>query len=100
MNIYEDTDPEMVELISVVAQQPARQLAVAESGGSQPQGTSHNYAQRKVGDLNFALKMMAEVTMTMHLCLFLGTTATRWFWEEARFGLAECLAGLGKLGGG
>lgn len=52
MNIYEDTDPEMVELISVVAQQPARQLALAESGGSQPQGTSQDYAQRKVGDLN------------------------------------------------
>lgn len=52
MNIYEDTDPKVVELISVVAQQPARQLAVAESGGSQPQGTSQDYAQRIVGDLN------------------------------------------------
>lgn len=52
MNIYEDADPKVVELISVVAQQPARQLAVAEPGGSQPQGTSQDYAQRKVGDLN------------------------------------------------
>lgn len=56
MNIYEDTDPKVVELISVVAQQPARQLAVAESGGSQPQGTSQDNAQRKVGDLNCCFK--------------------------------------------
>lgn len=56
MNIYEDTDPKVIELISVVALQPARQLAVAESGGSQPQGTSQDYAQRKVEDLNCCFK--------------------------------------------
>lgn len=52
MNINEDIDPTAAELIYVVAQQPARQLALAEPGGSQPQGTSQDYAQRKVGDLN------------------------------------------------
>lgn len=56
MNIYEDTDPKVVELISVVALQPARQLALAEPGGSQPQGTSQDYAQRKVEDLNCCFK--------------------------------------------
>lgn len=56
MNINEDVDPTVAELDYVVTQQPARQLARAESGGSQPQGSSQDYAQRKVGDLNCCFK--------------------------------------------
>lgn len=56
MNINEDVDPTVAELDYVVTQQPARQLALAESGGSQPQGSSQEYAQRKVGDLNCCFK--------------------------------------------
>lgn len=54
MNIYEDAEPKVAELISVVAHQPARQPAVDDAGRSQRQEV-RNFAQtRQFGDLNSA----------------------------------------------